>query len=274
MLEPALVWLELTNRCNADCVYCDRTHIGEPNDMDFDLYKKLVDSCPSAKTIQTQGVGEPLLYPQIVEAVAYAQREKRLIRFSTNASLLNTDLAQQLLEAGLGEIRFSVDECTKEGYESLRRGLKWETVLDNIKNFEKLKEKGGYRTKTIIRMTRTKENSARMPKIIAFWTKITTPVLTTPERFIPPPSLLRNPMFSSGKPLKCKRVRQHLTVRANGTVILCCRDWANVYSMGNLEKENALDVFNGKTFNKIRKSLAEGANYPTLCKYCKTPAPR
>lgn len=274
MLKPSFLWMELTNRCNANCVYCDRTYVGKPHDMDFNLYKKIVDSCPYAKVIQVQGVGEPLLYPKIVEAITYAKRRKRIVRFSTNASLLNKDLSLQLLEAGLGEIRFSVDECTKEGYESLRKGLKWETVLENIKNFEMLKEEGGYKTKTILRMTRTKENSRRMPDIIAFWKEIVTPVLTTPERLIPPPSLFKNNMFSSGKPLRCKRVGQHLSVRSNGTVILCCRDWGSVYSMGNLVKESVLDVYNGKKFCKTRNAIKTGVNYPTLCKYCKAGSTR
>lgn len=274
MISPIFIWLEVTNRCNANCVYCDRRYIGKLHDMDFNLYKKVVDSCPYAKVIQIQGVGEPLLYPKIVEAVAYAKRKDVTVRFSTNASLLNKDLSLQLLNAGLGEIRFSVDECTKEGYESLRRGLKWETVLENIKTFERLKEEGGYRTKTILRMTRTKENSPRMPEIIAFWEKIVTLVLTTPERLIPPPSLFKNNMFSSGKTLKCKRVWEHLTVRADGTVGLCCRDWTNVYSMGNLVKENVLDVYNSKRFCKIRNAIKTGVNYPTLCNYCKTDSVR
>ena len=140
--------------------------------------------------------------------------------------------------------------------------------------FEMLKEEGGYKTKTILRMTQTKENSHRMPKIIAFWEEIITPVLTTPEHFIPPPSLFQNNMFSSGKPLRCKRVGRHFSIRSDGTVILCCRDWGNVYSMGNLVKENVLDIYNGKKFREIRTAIKTGVNYPTLCKYCKADSTR
>jgi sulfatase maturation enzyme AslB (radical SAM superfamily) len=270
MLEPSLLWLEVTNRCNGNCIYCARQYVGELHDMDFDLYKKIIDSCSSTKTVQTSGFGEPLLYPHIVEAVAYAKRKGKYVRFLTNASLLNEDLALQLLQAGLDEIRFSVDECTREGYESLRLGLKWKTVLDNIIVFEHLNKKGGYGVKTLIKMTRTKENSPRIQKIETFWKRHVGKVSIKSEVFIPPPNMLHANRFVSGPPVDCKRVNQHLSVKNDGTVILCCRDWFAVYPMGNLKSEHALDVFNGETFFKIRKSLRMGKDYPTICGYCKS----
>jgi len=241
--------------------------------MDFSLYKKIIDSCPSARIVQTQGFGEPLLYPQIVEAVSYARRKRKKVVFYTNASLLDSSMAQRLLDAELSEIIFSVDECTKEGYESLRRGLKWDTVLGNIKRFENLKKKGGYVTKTMIRMTRTKENRGRMPKIVGFWKKIVKTVSVKPEVYIPPPDTLIKDKFSSEKPIKCHRITQHLSVKSNGDLVLCCRDWFHVYVMGNLTNEGVLDVFNGEKFNEVRNSMAKGVKYPSLCKYC-TAAPR
>jgi len=269
VLEPELLWLEVTNRCNGNCVYCAREYVGELHDMDFNLYKKIIDSCPNTKTVQTSGFGEPLLYPHIVEAVAYASKKKKQVRLVTNASLLTKDLSSQLLRAGLGEIRFSVDECTKEGYEALRPGLNWKTVLDNIIEFENLNEKGGYGAKTVIRITKTMENSQRMPTIEKFWGRFVSQVSTTAEIFIPPPDLLHKNKFTSGPPITCKRVNQHLSVKNDGTAILCCRDWFTVYPMGNLNTKHALEAFNGEAFHEVRKSLRSGENYPTLCGYCK-----
>jgi len=268
-IQPNHLWLEVTNRCNADCIFCGRQYIDELHDMDFNLYKKIINSCPTAKIVQTQGVGEPLMYPHIIEAVSYARRKGKNVVFYTNASLLDSSMAERLLDVGLNRIIFSVDECTKEGYESLRRGLKWETVLGNIKRFEKLKKKGGYKTKTQIRMTRTKENRSRMPGIIAFWRGIVKTVVVRQEVYIPPPNMLRENKYSSGKPIKCKRITQHLSVKSNGDLVLCCRDWFNVYLMGNLKDKGILDVFNGEKFNEVRNSMAKGVNYPSICNYCK-----
>lgn len=269
MLEPKLLWLEVTNRCNGNCIYCAREHVGKLHDMDFDLYKKIIDSCPNTETVQTSGFGEPLLYPDIVEAVAYAKRKKKHVRLVTNASLLTEDMSTQLLQAGLAEIRFSVDECTREGYEALRLGLSWKTVLENIILFERLNEQGGYGTKSLIKMTQTKENTPRVPTIKAFWERYVGKVSVKSEVFIPPPDLLHANRFVSGPPIDCKRVKQHLSVKNDGTAILCCRDWFAVYPMGNLNNEHALDAFNGETFFKIRKSLRTGKDYPTICRYCK-----
>ena len=270
ILKPSLLWLEVTNRCNGNCIYCGRQYVGELHDMDFNLYKKIVDSCPSAETVQVSGFGEPLLYPHLVEAVAYARKKKKKVRFYTNASLLTEDLSVQLLRAGLSEIRFSVDNYTKKGYESLRPGLKWEDVLTNIVRFEHLKRRGGYKTATLLRMTRTKENHNHIPKIVEFWERIVPRTAITSEVYIPPPNMLREKPFSSEKPINCMRVKQHLSVKSDGTLILCCRDWFKVYPMGNLVEEHALHAFNGQKFNEVREALVKGRNYPSLCKYCKT----
>ena len=118
-------------------------------------------------------------------------------------------------------------------------------------------------------MTKTKENWWRIYMMKQFWKRIVEIVTVTKEVYIAPPDVLRKNLFSSGESVQCKRVYQHFSVKNDGTVILCCRDWFRIYPMGNLEKESAMDIFNGEKFNEIRKSMIEGVNYPTICKYCK-----
>lgn len=272
--QPSLLWLELTNRCNANppCVFCERQYIGELQDMDFNLYKRIVDSCPSATLVQPQGVGEPLLYPHIVEAVAYARKKKKWVQFYTNASLLNNDLASQLLEAGLSKIRFSVDECSKEPYEAMRLGLSWKKVLSNIDNFQRLKNKGGYPTLTVVRACITPENKQRIGKIRQFWKNRVDSVMAKPEVDIPPPTELRKQKWSSDKNyVKCGRPDKHLSVKSNGDLVLCCRDWFHVYVMSNLKEANILEEYNNDKFNSVRKAIGTGVNYPTICKHCNDP---
>lgn len=274
MIKPIHLWLEVTNKCNSNCVFCGREYIDKPCDMDFSLFKKIIDSCSSAETVQTQGIGEPLLYPHIVEAVSYARRSGKKVEFYTNASLLDLDMAQRLLDAKLSKIVFSVDEINGVRYEMLRRGLKWEIVLNNIKRFIKIRDKGGYETEAIVRVTRTKENSSRIQKITKFWKEIVGAVSVMPEIYIPPPDMLRKNPFLSGDPISCHRVWEHLSVKSDGTLILCCQDRFKVYPMGNVGKESVLATFNGKRFMAARWSLVSGKNHPTLCDYCTTPSLR
>lgn len=271
--KPIHLWLETTNRCNSNCIFCAREHVLPLCDMDFDLFKRIVNDNPQAKIVQTQGFGEPLLYPHVVDAIEHSYKPGRRTLFYTNASLLNGDLAQQLLDARLTQINYSVDGADKETYESLRVGLKWETVLENIKRFQKIKEKGGYNTLTVVRMCETKENSSMIPDIVKFWEEIVDFVSIKPEVYIPSPEELRANPFISGPPIKCPNPYQHLSVKSNGDLVLCCRDWFHVYKMGNLYNGTINAEYNNKLFNKTRDALQSGIGYPTLCHYCQVELP-
>jgi len=236
--------------------------------MGFDLFKKIIDSCPEAEVVQTQGFGEPLLYPHIIEAVEYANKKRKNTVFYTNAALLNEDMAIKLLEAQLDRIIFSVDECEKELFEQLRRGLSWKSVYMNIKHFQQLRNEGKYKTQTTIRLTRTKENSNRIPLIRDFWRRRVDNVAVYPEVYIPSPNILKKTKWISGPPTGCYRVNQHLSVKSNGDLVLCCRDWFHIYKMGNLYERDILTEYNNETFNKVRQSLKTGFNAPALCRYC------
>jgi len=50
-------------------------------------------------------------------------------------------MSKNLLTSGLNSIHFSIDGATKETYEYLRLGAKYETVVQNIANFMSLRKK-------------------------------------------------------------------------------------------------------------------------------------
>ena len=238
--------------------------------MDFDFYKRIVDETEGyGKIIYPNGCGEPLLYPKIVEAIDYANKKGRKTMFYTNASMLDRNMSEKLLEVGLNEIRFSVDGCDKKTFESLRLGLSWDVVLSNIVYFLNYKKQGGYRCKTMIRATIAKENKNRWNDIKDFWRKKgVNKIAPVNEIHIPSPPEFLKPKYSSLKSFYCKRPIQHLTITANGKVALCCVDYLGSYVMGDLNKTSVLEAFNSETFNQVRRAMKNGKNYPTLCNFC------
>lgn len=267
MIYPISVLIETTNRCNASCIYCaSQWGSPEPCDMSLELYKEIIDNCPWARKIHPQQYGEPLLYPDIVKAVGYAKEKGKYVWISTNASLLSADMATQLLKTGLDKIIFSVDADEKATYEQLRVGLNWETVLGNIENFQKLRNKGKYKTRTVVNIVSTKENIAQIQRIYQFWKKRVDGVAISPETDVSPP---KPKWVESSKPVKCERIFRHLTIRANGDVVLCCRDSHKTYVMGNVKEELPIKVFNSPAFNRIREAIRTGINLPALCVGCR-----
>jgi len=265
------LWLETTNRCNGNCIFCGRQWAPPPMDMDFDLFKSIIDQTPEAEIVQVQGFGEPLLYPHIVEAVEHVTKKRRKALFYTNGSLLTKDMATALLEAGLFRIIFSIDEMTKDEYEYFRRGLSWDAVLANVERFQRLRNKGGYRTTTTVRICETRESLDRIPRIKDFWKQRVDHVTSRFEVDIPPPDELREMPYVVSKPIECPFPYNYLCVKSNGDLVLCCRDWFHVYVAGNLHESSVRDAYHrGATFEKFRQSHKTGVNMPFLCHICKS----
>jgi len=271
---PWLLWLEVTSKCNANCIFCARSDVKQPaQHMDFEVFKKIIDATPFATQIHTQGFGEPLMWPDLVRGVAYANSKGLRVVFYTNASLLDDEMAIGLLNAGVSQIRFSVDGMSAEEYEPLRKGLKWETVLANIENFQKRKNEGNFKTETVIRMCVTKENRENIQAVMDFWRPKVDVVSTMPERDIQGYTETRINPFTHYKPIKCENPYTQLAVKSNGDMVLCCVDWFHNYVVGNVNDwpittNNLLRLFNSRVYNDMREGLETGINCPSKCLSC------
>jgi MoaA/NifB/PqqE/SkfB family radical SAM enzyme len=77
---------------------------------------------------------EPLLDPFIIERVSYAHQKNIFVNlgFSTNGSLLTSEMYRKLAKAGLKSITVSVDGFNKKSYEKIRVGIQYERIEQNI----------------------------------------------------------------------------------------------------------------------------------------------
>ena len=281
------LWLEVTNRCNAKCVFCGRQWALPPVDMTLEFFKSIIDQFNKPVVVQTQGFGEPLLWPHIVEAVEYANSKGHHTVFYTNGSMLTRDLSQRLLDARLDRIIFSIDAHTKERYEYFRQGLKWDKLLENVKMFKWLRDRKTGRprkfwhhdavrfnsTLITVRMCETIENMPDLQDIIKFWDERVDIVTHAPEVDIPSPHELRARPYVDYQRMDCKFPYEYLSVKSNGDVVICCRDWFHVYVIGNLHEKSVAEIWKDLPINQVRSAMKSGKNVPRLCKICKTARP-
>lgn len=265
-LYPQVITVELTTRCNGKCVYCVRDKF-IPKSIDFDLgtYKQLIDSLPNVKTVFPVSFGESLLYPYIIQAIAYARAKDKKVILVTNGSLLSDVVCNELLLADLSQLRISVDADNAKMYNILRPGLDFNTLVENVKCLVKTKQKLGSVCKIIARITRTKENQKNIQQIKSFWSSLGCIPIARNEIDIPK---VTDKKYSNKDQIACKWPLRTLTVKANGDVALCCKDWYGWYISGNVYRDNVLDAFNSDKFRKIRHSMASGKNYPAICDIC------
>jgi len=94
-----------------------------------------------AKWVQLATAGEPLAAESFREQLEIAKKYSLKVDLVTNGTLLNSDeLIEEILQV-LGCLRVSIDAATKETYESIRIGAKFEQVIENIKRFNYFRRK-------------------------------------------------------------------------------------------------------------------------------------
>ncbi len=105
----------------------------------FDDVAALVDGNPALERLTVQGLGEPLLAPDLVPIVAHAAARGVHVEFNTNGMLLDERHGRALIEAGLGRLCVSLDGATAATYEAIRDGARFERVVENLRRFVELK---------------------------------------------------------------------------------------------------------------------------------------
>lgn len=167
---PIKLDIENVSRCNFRCTMCQVS--GWPNqkraeDMPFENFKHLIDHQPGLVEIKLQGMGEPILGGETYfNMIKYARKKHIWVRTVTNASMLHLrDNYKNLVDSGANEIQISIDGATKETFEKIRVGSKFEVVRSNCKLINTYaKEKGIQRIRmwTVVQ----RENVAELPDLV------------------------------------------------------------------------------------------------------------
>lgn len=146
---PYKIDIEPISRCFLHCKYCQVPDWNRKNlpDMTFEMFKKIIDGLPSVIELKLQGQGEPLLNKELFNMIKYATNKHILVRFNTNGMLLNEVAVAEIINSGVFEVRLSLDGATAETNETMRAGLDFKKVINNVK---KLVELRGNNTKPLI----------------------------------------------------------------------------------------------------------------------------
>ena len=59
-----------------------------------------------------------------------------------------------------------------------------------------------------------------------------------------------------------------ITIDSKGQVLLCCRQWTDKPTYGNVQNEHISDIWKRAEFSRIRKNLRKGIFELELCNTC------
>lgn len=223
---PAELRIEITNRCNLNCKFCDRAAMKRSTtDMSLDLFTKICFESVEMG-IQKLGLnrfGEPTMHPQLPEMVSIAKKLGAInIEFATNATLLTEDLAEKLIDAGLDRIEFSIDSMNPRLYNKLRVGADFPQTHKNILGFLKIAKAKNSSIKTAVTFICMKENSSEIKDYFKYWKGLVDDIIFYP--FHGYGNLINRHAIgvSDNTRVKCYLFYYMMSVYVDGYAGMCC----------------------------------------------------
>jgi MoaA/NifB/PqqE/SkfB family radical SAM enzyme len=166
---PVCLYLETTNRCNLLCTTCPRTYVElePPADMSWELFTSIVDQVPNLQRAVLHGVGEPMLVKNLPNMVRYLKDRGSYVLFNTNGTVLNLKNGRALIDAGLDELRVSLDASNAKSYLAVRGVDFFNRILKNVRAFRELQEREGHQKPRVSAwLTGLKETIVELPGFV------------------------------------------------------------------------------------------------------------
>ncbi len=146
--QPVCIYFEVTNRCNLLCTTCPRTfeELEPEKDMSWELFTSIVDQSPGLKRAVLHGVGEPMLVKGLSKMVRYLKDRSVYVLFNSNGTLLTQKNGQALIDAGLDELRVSLDAAEPTAFQMVRGKDMFDRIVTNVRRFRQMQHEQNVET--------------------------------------------------------------------------------------------------------------------------------
>ena len=285
---PLPVFIDASSVCNFHCNFCphgdEKAIKAMPQTvMKKELALKCIDDLKRfskrIKRISFSAGGEPLVNRDLPEMVAYAKYcdVSDCLGITTNGSLLTPDTAEKLVAAGLSHFDISIYGLNSEKYKEFSHSeIAYECIVENVKYLYSIKGNANVVVKISDAVCNTEEDvegfyntfsnisdKVCVEHAVSFWHDLDLTGIAEDD----------------GKDIYGNEIRRKevcpvpffsLAVQANGIVTACCIDWKQQLIMGDAKEESLYDIWNGKKYNTLYKTLLKnGIKGNTVCRKCR-----
>ena len=298
-ISPRVVQVEITTRCNLNCLNCVNMHIDKKVDMSYVTFYIILENINKSnlRKLILNGVGEPFINPDLAKILGYCKTLKiPEIELYTNATLINNEWIRLLEQGALSTIIFSLDGATKESFEKIRKGASFESVLFNISSLSYLKNIN--RKIHFVLSEENVDSLAFLPKLClklniqSLEVVELIPFLMNATKISPNNFISRMPSHSKNLNKELDKLKQdcdknritlklrigwwkqqcslpfsHLYINVEGDALPCCRIQEKKY-MGNFLKNQFEFVWNSRSFLNWRLSMLDGPTPPECTHIC------
>ena len=277
--------VEVTNFCNAKCVFCANDKLarekGFLNLKDFEkfiLFQEKIRTNNFFYNINKNypritfcGLGEPLLHPEIAKLVKCAAEHDFYTQLVTNGELLNKKKLEELCEAGLREIAISLHSLNEVNYNQIT-GIRLATVKDNLMECKEVFKKNKIKV-SIWRIYHPDKRfrDTNDEKIYCDFLKqcgIENAQILGPSEPWSRDGIVKDTACDivGDYPFWCNKIPFTFNIDLKGNVVICCNDYnRETVDLGNVFDEDFdFDLMKKKKDIYIKKKVI-----PEICIECK-----
>ncbi len=227
---PSYVEVELTGRCDLDCVFCYRKFLKKQRgDMELPVYWKILGDMKAfglPYSVCFGGSGEPLMHGNFYEIMetTLADESVRTLVVETNGLLADANFAEFCAKHGRGRVRVIVNVNGMDGatYAALHGADHFSKVLANV---EGLKKALGGGDSLYVQVMKINETEKFLDAYYDFWEKIGVPVILQKQNtFLGRIEDRRYSDLSPVERIPCWHLQRDLSILSDGTVAFCKQD--------------------------------------------------
>lgn len=268
---PFRLWVDIISRCNLGCPACAQRLLPaeERRDMPEDLLDFLAAQVKDL-TIPEVNLfhrGEPLLHPRFGEWVRRFRKTGALLRVHSNATLLDRDRTNALLEAAPHIFTCSVDTLDQASYAASRPGADLPGTLLGLERLLIQRRQRGleYPKVNLLlmgRQTQSPETEGRLNRLKSLG--IDRVIWRKPHNWAGAVGPVEG-----GKLHACTFPWYGLAVLSDGRVTPCPQDFFGQMVLGHAAEQPLWDIWQGEAARKLRQAHAslDLAAYP-VCRAC------
>lgn len=263
-------FLEITNICNLNCVFCPKNG-RKKQFMSLADFDRLTDSLKGEiRFLYFHLMGEPMLHPELPQFITLAKEKGFIPILTTNGTLLKD--ATQLIEAVPYKIQISVHSQEGNGKSNL------EEYIDEVMAFSLASAEKG--TIVVLRLWNhggyEKEND-KIAKLLEKYCPQPWSERYDGYRLVKNLYLENNTMFEwpeddkedyDDQNIFCYGLRDQIGVLVDGSVVPCCMDHDGELTLGNLHEKSLKEILESERAMRIFDGFSHHEAVESLCRKC------
>lgn len=305
---PKVIHVAVSRACNINCIMCpiNRDVLRDKQKfIKLEAFNKLFKDEKQFEFLNFVGAGEVFVCKYFSRIIEYCfEHNFPALGCTTNLQLISKELAEVMVKNGFRQITASIDGCTKETFEHIRKGASFDKFIEIMMYFNVLKARHNSlgNPNFTFAMVAMNSNIHELPGLIRLADKLNVKSIYVARLHVIKEELLHESLFfyqekynyyydesiaaarelkinivlpdKFGSPIKnilsvrnCNLPFENMYVDVDGIVYPCvCRVYPNI-TVGNILEQSVIEIWNSDKFKEFRAAMFTD-NPPLQCKEC------